>query len=141
MGFGLGVSPDQRAAESQIDEEMLALVTQLTNEINWYMRERGLTRADLAARMGVSPGRVSQILGGGENLTLRTLAALSTALDARFDIELSALKAEDAYTSAEDAYTSRGTADAEAAPAWNHHTLSRARHHENARISGSLRRR
>ena len=88
MGFGLGVSPDQRAMEAQIDEEMLALVTQLTNEVNWHMRERGLTRADLAARMGVSPGRVSQILGGGENLTLRTLAALSSALDARFDIEL-----------------------------------------------------
>jgi len=97
MGFRAGVSPDQRAAESQIDEEMFALVTQLTNEINWHMREQGLTRADLAARMGVSPGRVSQILGGGENLTLRTLAALSTALDARFDIELAALKADDAY--------------------------------------------
>src|SRR5487761_1191192 len=99
MGFGLGASPDQRALEAQIDEEMLALVTQLTNEVNWHLRERGLTRADLAARMGVSPGRVSQILGGGENLTLRTLAALSTALDARFDIALSALKAEDAFTS------------------------------------------
>ena len=99
MGFKPGVSPDQRAAETQIDEEMLALVTQLTNEINWCLRERGLTRADLAARMGVSPGRVSQILGGGENLTLRTLAALSTALDARFDIELNPLKAGDAYTS------------------------------------------
>src|SRR5580698_2531377 len=99
MGFGLGVSPDQRATDTQIDEEMLALVTQLTNEINWHMRERRLTRADLAARMGVSPGRVSQILGGGENLTLRTLAALSTALDARFDIELNPLKAGDAYTS------------------------------------------
>ena len=101
MGFGLGVSPEQRATEAQIDEEMLALVTQLTNEVNWHMRERGLTRADLAARMGVSPGRVSQILGGGENLTLRTLAALSTALDARFDIELSSPKAEDTYTSRE----------------------------------------
>ena len=99
MGFKSGVSSDQRAAETQIDEEMLALVTQLTNEINWCLRERGLTRADLAARMGVSPGRVSQILGGGENLTLRTLAALSTALDARFDIELNPLKAGDAYTS------------------------------------------
>lgn len=99
MGFKSGVSSDQRAAETQIDEEMLTLVTQLTNEINWCLRERGLTRADLAARMGVSPGRVSQILGGGENLTLRTLAALSTALDARFDIELRALKADDAYTS------------------------------------------
>ena len=120
MGFGLGVSPDQRAAETQIDEELLALVTQLTNEINWYMRERGLTRADLAARMGVSPGRVSQILGGGENLTLRTLAALSTALDARFDVELSALKGEDTYT----------PAYAETPPARNHHPLSRARHRD-----------
>ena len=98
MGFGLGVSPERRATQTQIDEEMLALVTRLTNEITWYMRERGVTRADLAARMGVSPGRVSQILSGGENLTLRTLAALSTALDARFGVELSALKTGDAYS-------------------------------------------
>ena len=97
MGFRTGASPDQRAMETQIDDEMLALITQLTNEINWHMRERGLTRADLAARMGVSPGRVSQILGGGENLTLRTLAALSTALEARFDVELSALKDGDLH--------------------------------------------
>ena|SRR5487761_1471662 len=125
MGFGLGASPDQRALEAQIDEEMLALVTQLTNEVNWHLRERGLTRADLAARMGVSPGRVSQILGGGENLTLRTLAALATALDARFDIELSSPKAEDTYTE-----------EAEAAPAQNasnHHSFPRAQHHESAR--------
>ena len=134
MGFGLGVSPDQRATDTQIDEEMLALVTQLTNEINWHMRERGLTRADLAARMGVSPGRVSQILGGGENLTLRTLAALSTALDARFDIQLSALKAEDAFSS-------RDTAEAEAVPAENHHSLTRARHFESARTAEARRRR
>src|ERR1700683_2879824 len=110
MGFGTRVSPDRRATENQANEELLALVTQLTNEINWYMRERGLTRADLAARMGVSPGRVSQILGGGENLTLRTLAALSTALDARFDIHLDTLKADDTYSS-------RDTADDEGAPA------------------------
>ena len=133
MGFGLGVSPDQKATDSQIDEEMLALVTQLTNEINWHMRERGLTRADLAARMGVSPGRVSQILGGGENLTLRTLAALSTALDARFDIQLGTLKAEDAFSG-------RDTADAEAAPAENHLRLTRAKHYESARTGETHRR-
>jgi transcriptional regulator with XRE-family HTH domain len=127
MGFGTRVSPDRRATENQVDDELLALVTQLTNEITWYMRERGLTRADLAARMGVSPGRVSQILGGGENLTLRTLAALSTALDARFDVELSALKGGDAFTS-------HGTAQAETAPAGNHRTVSRATHRE-ARLS------
>jgi plasmid maintenance system antidote protein VapI len=134
MGFGLGVSPDQRAMDAQIDEEMLALVTQLTNEVNWHMRERGLTRADLAARMGVSPGRVSQILGGGENLTLRTLAALSAALDARFDIGLTSPKAEDTYTS-------RDTAGAEAAPASNHHSFPRTQHRDSARNSGVPRRR
>jgi hypothetical protein len=95
---GTGASPDQRATEGQIDE-MLTLVTQVTNEINCYMRELGLTRADLAARMGVSPGRVSQLLGGGEDLTLRALAALSIALDAHFDIEPSALQDGDTYTS------------------------------------------
>src|ERR1700756_49638 len=106
MVFGHGADkqrPDHRAIEARVDEEMHSLVTQLTNEITFHMRERGISRADLAARMGVSPGRVSQILGGGENLTLRTLAALSTALDARFDFELSSLKTPDASTS-------RGTA-------------------------------
>jgi transcriptional regulator with XRE-family HTH domain len=97
MSFGLRVSPGQRIAQTRIDEEQLALVTQITNEISAYMDERGLTRADLAARMGVSPGRVSQILGGGENLTLRTLSALSTALDARFCIELKPLKPRDTF--------------------------------------------
>ena len=85
MVFGRGRDqqrPDHRAIEAKVDEEMHGLVTQLTNEITFHMRERGITRADLAARMGVSPGRVSQILGGGENLTLRTLAALASALDA-----------------------------------------------------------
>jgi transcriptional regulator with XRE-family HTH domain len=134
MGIGPGVSPYQQATETQIDEEMLALVTRLTNEINWYMRELGLTRADLAARMGVSPGRVSQILSGGENLTLRTLAALSTALDARFDVELSALKTDDAYTS-------RNSADPEAGQAADQHRPVRpAKHLENARFGGSRRR-
>ena len=138
MGFGLGVSPGekaaaQRAAEERIDEEMHDLVTQLTNEITWHMKERGLSRADLAARMGVSPGRVSQILGGGENLTLRTLAALSCALDAHFDLELTSPKSGDAYIS-------RGTA-AEAAPAANQHALPHTQHHENAPARREPRRR
>jgi hypothetical protein len=77
---------------------------------------------------------VSQILGGGENLTLRTLAALSTALDARFDIQLGTLKAADTYNS-------RDAADAEAASAEDHHSLTRAGHLDNAPSSGGHRHR
>jgi len=89
MGLRLGVSPRQEALEARIDEELSRLITQFTNEITWYMRERDLTRADLANLMGVSPGRISQVLSGGENLTLRTLASLAAALDAHFEVELS----------------------------------------------------
>jgi len=86
MSLRLGVSSGQEALEARIDEELSRLITQFTNEITWQMRERDLTRADLANLMGVSPGRISQVLSGGENLTLRTLAA---ALDAHFEVELS----------------------------------------------------
>ena len=88
MGFRRGVSSGQEVIEDRIDGELSRLITEVTNEINWYMRECNVTRADLASRMGVSPGRVSQVLSGGENLTLRTLAGLATALDGRFEVEL-----------------------------------------------------
>ena len=87
MGFRRGVSSGHEAADDRVDEELSRLITQVTNEINWRMREDGLTRVDLADRMGVSPGRISQVLSGGENLTLRTLVCLATALDGQFEVE------------------------------------------------------
>ena len=125
MVFGRGANrhrPDHRGIEARVDEEMHGLVTQLTNEITFHMRERGISRADLAARKGVSPGRVSQILGGGENLTLRTLAALAAALDARFDFELDSLKVDDTFTS-------RAEANTEAVE--NQHSHTRSQHQRN----------
>jgi antitoxin component HigA of HigAB toxin-antitoxin module len=92
MGLSLRISSARKDIEAQVDEELSRLVTELTNEITVHLREHGLTRAELAGRMGVSPGRISQVLSGGENLTLRTLAALSTALDAQFDVQLRSCK-------------------------------------------------
>ena len=88
MSLRLGVSSGRQAMEHRINSELTDLITQVTNEIDWLMRENKISRADLASRMGVSPGRVSQVLSGGENLTLRTLAALGAALDAHFEVEL-----------------------------------------------------
>ncbi|WP_219462843.1 helix-turn-helix domain-containing protein [Nonomuraea rhizosphaerae] len=66
-----------------------ALAQDAVDEITWYMREHKISRAELAASMKVSPGRVSQILSGDENLTLRTLGAVMTALGARMEFTLS----------------------------------------------------
>jgi transcriptional regulator with XRE-family HTH domain len=101
MGVRLGISSEQQVFDARTDEELSRLITQLTDEINWHLHEQALTRADLASRMGVSPGRVSQILSGGENLTLRTLAGLATALDARFELELRLGKPQDSYRASE----------------------------------------
>ncbi|SDJ80499.1 helix-turn-helix domain-containing protein [Nonomuraea jiangxiensis] len=69
-------------------DEVGGLAQEVVDEITWYMREHKISRADLATSMGVSPGRVSQILSGDENLTLRTLGAVVEALGARLDITL-----------------------------------------------------
>jgi transcriptional regulator with XRE-family HTH domain len=58
------------------------------DEVTWYMTEHKITRAELAQSMGVSAGRVSQILSGGENLTLRTLSGVVQALGADADFTL-----------------------------------------------------
>ncbi len=64
------------------------LVHAFVDEITWYMSEHKVSRADLAQSMGVSPGRVSQILSGEDNLTLRTLSSVVDALGAGFEISL-----------------------------------------------------
>jgi transcriptional regulator with XRE-family HTH domain len=67
---------------------LTSLRAEVTRTINSYLGTRGLTQSELAEQMGVTPGRVSQILAGDENLTLRTLATVAAALGARFEVAL-----------------------------------------------------
>lgn len=46
----------------------------------------GLTQRELAGRLKVSEARVSRLLNGRENLTLRTIADLGWATGLRFDV-------------------------------------------------------
>ncbi len=106
MSLRLGGSRVHHEMGDAIEEQLSGLITQITNEMTWYMRERKIGRAELAGRMGVSPGRVSQILSGGENLTLRTLAGLAVALEAELEVVLKPCK------STPDAYEALGSSPA-----------------------------
>ncbi len=46
----------------------------------------GLRNKDLAQQLGVSEGRVSQILSGPEHLTVGSLVGVATALGGRWDV-------------------------------------------------------
>ena len=82
-------SPETRRA---FEEEIL--LGKVRKEISACLAEQNLRRRDLAQRLGVSEGRISQMLSGAENLTLKTLAGLALALDARFDLALQDLHQE-----------------------------------------------
>ena len=71
------------------------LVRSFVDEVTWFMSEHKISRAELAEAMGVSPGRVSQILSGDENLTLRTLSSVAAALGAEIEMALHAIDGED----------------------------------------------
>jgi transcriptional regulator with XRE-family HTH domain len=78
-------------SQAALDYEAARLPRELTTAIAWYMdnkKPRPVTRSELARRLGVTSGRVSQILSGDENVTLHTVAAVCVALGAQLETRL-----------------------------------------------------
>lgn len=65
------------------------LILHVTETLTQAIESAGVTRAELARRLGRSPGFVSQVFGGGRNLTLRTVADIAAALSVRPALTLS----------------------------------------------------
>jgi transcriptional regulator with XRE-family HTH domain len=64
------------------------LIVEVTEALARALRSSGLTQSELAARLGKTKGFVSQIMGGGNNLTLRTLADVAGAIGCRVQVKL-----------------------------------------------------
>ena len=79
--------------ESEEYERLLRqeeLILDVTEALAGALKEQGVTRAELARRLNRTPGFVSQVLGGGKNLTLRTIADVARALSLRASLKLRA---------------------------------------------------
>jgi antitoxin component HigA of HigAB toxin-antitoxin module len=66
--------------------EMQRLPHHVADTIREAMDKAGVSQRDLARTLRVSESRVSQVLSGEENLTLRTLASVSAALGFHFTL-------------------------------------------------------
>lgn len=62
------------------------LILEITEVLSQALEKAGITKKDLAERLGRTQGFVSQILAGGRNLTLRTIADVADALECRIRI-------------------------------------------------------
>ena len=58
------------------------LVFNTTEDLLLAMQDAGITKGELARKLGKSPSHVSQLLDGTRNMTLRTLSDISYALGA-----------------------------------------------------------
>ena len=65
------------------------LILDVTNRLTEALAETGVTKAELAKRIERSTGFVSQVFGGGRNLTLRTISDIAAALSLRPTLQLS----------------------------------------------------
>ena len=64
------------------------LILDVTERLSEALEDAGITRAELARRLGRSPAFVTQVFGGGRNLTLRTIADIAAALSLRPTLEM-----------------------------------------------------
>lgn len=62
-------------------KRQMELSVQIANRIYEIMEEKGLSQKNLAALLGKTETEVSRWLSGTHNMTLATIAKISTALD------------------------------------------------------------
>jgi transcriptional regulator with XRE-family HTH domain len=80
---------DNPEVRRSFEEELL--YGEVSDNFEALLQDLKISKKELAARLEVSQGRVSQILSGEENLTLRTVAALAWALGLRANVTLEPL--------------------------------------------------
>lgn len=84
MGFSDLIRDARTRDEYWIEDAILGFTVQLYD----LMREKGMSQADLAAKIGVSQPYVARILKGNDNLTIATMVKLVRAVGARLQIVL-----------------------------------------------------
>src|SRR6185295_249425 len=79
------------AESSNEDRRLLRqeeLILEVTEALSRALEDLEITRSELAARLGKTKGFVSQILGGGRNLTLRTLSDMADAMECFVEVNI-----------------------------------------------------
>src|SRR5882724_10505782 len=64
------------------------LIVDFTEELARWMKEKRVSRSELAARIGHSPAYVTKVLRGNANFTAATIAKLAKAVGAEVRIHL-----------------------------------------------------
>ncbi len=77
-----------REAERSAEYWAESTILEFTEDLERIMKERGVSRAELARRLGTSQAYVTKILRGNANFTLTSMVKLARAVDAELRLHL-----------------------------------------------------
>jgi transcriptional regulator with XRE-family HTH domain len=75
-------------AEQHEDYWVAGAIIEFTESLVREMERQGITRVELARRLGATPAYVTKILRGKVNFTLATMVRLARALDNELHVQL-----------------------------------------------------
>jgi len=75
-------------AQSSVDYWVDIPITEFGEDVCRLMEEQGVSRAELARRLGTSRAYVTKLLGGNANFTLQTMAKVAMALGAAVHVHV-----------------------------------------------------
>ncbi|HVF60486.1 MAG TPA: helix-turn-helix transcriptional regulator [Thermoanaerobaculia bacterium] len=78
-----------KEAERHEDYWVAGAILAFTEDLTRAMEREGVSRAELARRLGATPAYVTKILRGNVNFTLATMVRLARALGAELHVQLS----------------------------------------------------
>jgi transcriptional regulator with XRE-family HTH domain len=81
-----------RTPEARRLYEQERLVLWVSEALAQAMAESGLSKADLAEKLGTSRAHITQVLSGSRNMTLRTVADLAWACNQRAEVQMGPLE-------------------------------------------------
>ena len=64
----------------------------IVEELLQLMKEQGITRSELAKRMGVQPSRITSMMSGSNNFTIETLVRAGRAVGAEIEMHFVPMK-------------------------------------------------
>jgi len=77
---------DSLSEEDKLHNEALILSARFLEIVQDALDEQGLSRKDLAERMGVSPSYLTQLFRGNRLLNMKAAVQMETALELKFHV-------------------------------------------------------
>lgn len=88
MKTGTWFADKLKEFEGDLEFRTEEVIIEFTEKVVAAMRERDMSRVELAQRLGVSKSFVTKLLNGNPNLTIRTMVSLAAALGCELLVDI-----------------------------------------------------